>query len=103
MFFLVPLFFSTEANCYFFHPLLRDLNRCNYCENGTVMNSNQYLILESLSCYLFTPVGLNLSNLGISYYPSSRSSSRLFLSSPANVGQLDLVKLRQAKVKHNLL
>ena len=53
--------------------LLGGLFRLNYCENGPVLDSNQHLLLASLVCYPFTPTGLKLSNLGISYNPFSRS------------------------------
>ena len=52
---------------------VRGLCRCNYCENAPVLNSNQDLLLASQVRYPFTPTGLQLSNLVISYNPFSRS------------------------------
>ena len=50
------------------------LSRCNYFENGPVLDSNQLTCKPSV---LPNYTGLKLSNLGISYNPFS--SSFLFL------------------------
>ena len=55
------------------NKMLGGLNRCNYCENEPVLDSNPHLLLASLVCFPFTPTGLKLSNLGISFNPFSRS------------------------------
>ena len=53
--------------------VLGSLCRCNYCDNVPLLDSNQYLLLASLVWWPFTPTGLKLSNLGISYNPFTPS------------------------------
>ena len=76
--------------------LLGGLCRCNYCENGPVLDSNQHLLFASLVCYPFTPTGLKLSNLSISYDPFSRSfcTPRFHFSSKVYVEQVELIVSR---------
>ena len=55
------------------HNLLWGLCICKYCENESVLDSNQLRLLASLWCFPFTPTALKLSNLVICYNPFSRS------------------------------
>ena len=73
--------------------MLGDLSRCNYCESGPVQDSKQHLLLASRVCYSFTPTGLKLSKLGISYnrYHVLLCSLGLHLSGQVYVEQVELL------------
>ena len=72
--------------------LLGVLCRCNYCENGPVLDSNQYLLLANPVRHPFTPTCLKLLNLSISYRSRVLScSSGFHLSSQVYVEQVELL------------
>ena len=80
------MFFNTPSLWVILYPTLkvggksstnlvdvRGSKQVQCCENVPVLDSNQHLLLASLVCYPFTPTGLKLLNLGVSYNPFSRS------------------------------